>query len=194
MWWTRIGLHVDGTVNVWRSVKVNRRIKYWRRDTAKNLRCMAGRINIYSNSWHHVAALLISAILHSDINISYQWYQLFPSLISTFIVNCWYRQFETVISLNRISDIGISNFTNCEQMLNCFAIVMLIVGGFQPIERRKKTTNESEVDRRSLRGIQYLCPIETATQTAYFKITHSAWNCLQCFDAVGWAAGRASGL
>jgi len=26
------------------------------------------------------------------------------------------------------------------------------------------------------------------------KLTHMYFNSLQCFDAVGWAAGRASGL
>ena len=29
---------------------------------------------------------------------------------------------------------------------------------------------------------------------AYYYITECTCNCLQCFDAVGWAAGRASGL
>jgi len=31
-------------------------------------------------------------------------------------------------------------------------------------------------------------------ETTHFDCTHSSTLCLQCFDAVGWAAGRASGL
>jgi len=28
----------------------------------------------------------------------------------------------------------------------------------------------------------------------FFNCTYACYLCLQCFDAVGWAAGRASGL
>ena len=31
-------------------------------------------------------------------------------------------------------------------------------------------------------------------KACFFYLSLRLWSCLQCFDAVGWAAGRASGL
>ena len=44
--------------------------------------------------------------------------------------------------------------------------------------------------------VQFQVPlnIKHVTSKMFFPANVLAWYCLQCFDAVGWAAGRASGL
>jgi len=37
-------------------------------------------------------------------------------------------------------------------------------------------------------------PDAVSLQSNSLRLTHSVTQCLRCFDAVGWAAGRASGL
>ena len=49
--------------------------------------------------------------------------------------------------------------------------------------------NNTASRRRSVNGVQ-----ATTTSCAKFQLEGLVGNCLQCFDAVGWAAGRASGL
>ena len=60
--------------------------------TWRSLR-MASGINIYSQ-------LVISTIRIADITNLNCWYQQFELVISAFILNCWYQQFELLINSN----------------------------------------------------------------------------------------------
>jgi len=69
---------------------------------------------------------------------------------------------------------------------------------------RHSVLNSTRLCTGSRRSWRYFC------QTSAWRLSATAWglaantqittiinmtmNCLQCFDAVGWAAGRASGL
>jgi len=58
-------------------------------------------------------------------------------------------------------------------------------------------TASSQADNVQSRSVQFLC--STCTSHYRRKIVNVCFFfisvvCLQCFDAVGWAAGRASGL
>jgi len=51
-----------------------------------------------------------------------------------------------------------------------------------------------EADRDADLGSRYLCVVWLWLTNALLFIISRVLHCLQCFDAVGWPAGRASGL
>ena len=55
-------------------------------------------------------------------------------------------------------------------------------------------TVEIKCTKHCIPASSSVCKLQTDLTTAVVKYNEIYWNCLQCFHAVGWAAGRASGL
>ena len=62
---------------------------------------------------------------------------------------------------------------------------------------RVRSSVRPSVSTLSFKSINRLIPLVTFSASSSIRIFTSVWCpfvCLQCFDAVGWAAGRAPGL